>query len=127
MNQPLTERILDLLPDSTSDDAVSLAWAAVQSDAELAEVAGGTLRSRPQPTGAGPEVEDRWSAAQKTSARVELALTDRAIAAWRQKFPYRNRALGLCSSGGHQNLTGSIIEAIRDVERTVADLEQGAA
>lgn len=127
MNQPLTERILDLLPDSTSDDAVSLAWAAVQSDAELAEVAGGTLRSRPQPTGAGPEVEDRWSAAQKTSARVELALADRAIAAWRQKFPYRNRALGLCSSGGHQNLTGSIIEAIRDVERTVADLEQGAA
>jgi len=71
------------------------------------------------------EVEDRWSAAQKTSARVELALDGRAAAPWRQKYPYRNRALGLCSSGGHQSLGGNILEAIRDVERTVADLEHG--
>ncbi|HEX8509579.1 MAG TPA: hypothetical protein VF635_08815, partial [Propionibacteriaceae bacterium] len=73
------------------------------------------------------DVEADWGKAQRTFPRVELALGDRPIAAWRDRFPARARALGLCSSGMHQGLQGNLKQAVRDVEETVRDLERGAA
>lgn len=72
------------------------------------------------------DVESSWAAAHRTADRVQLALGERPLAAWRTQH-HRSRALRICGSEQHQGLAGDPDEALDDVTRTVRDLQSARA
>lgn len=72
-------------------------------------------------------VEKAWEDAQKTRDRLALAIDDPTrIDAWLEKVPYRKWALRKANSIHVKLEHGDPIDACRDVEKTIADLRNGA-
>jgi hypothetical protein len=71
------------------------------------------------------DVEQTWAEAKTASARLGLAveLSPDNLSPWLAKAGHRNAALGICSSAVHKGLKGDPHMAIKQVERTLKDLE----
>ena len=72
-------------------------------------------------------VEKAWEDARKTRDRLALAIDDPTrIDAWLEKATYRKRALRKANSIHVKLQHGDPMDACRDVEKTIADLRNGA-
>jgi len=76
------------------------------------------------------EVEDEWSEAKKTRARVTLAIhgdSTKDLEGWITTRPYRRTAMGVAASGMHADAFGDLARIVRDAEDTVNDIQAGGS
>ncbi|WP_154663639.1 ATP-binding protein [Saccharomonospora iraqiensis] len=75
------------------------------------------------------DVEDTWQAADRTQQKLALALHDAPeadVSGWRNRARHRGNTYALVVRNVHTGLRRDPMDAVRDVEKTVADLREGA-
>ena len=72
-------------------------------------------------------VEKRWEGSPRTRERIALAIDDPSkIQAWLDRATYRRWALAKCNTIHFRLEHGDMVDACRDVEKTLADIKLGA-